>query len=285
MGREAFVAKVWEWKEQSGGTILEQSRRLGDSFDLSRNRFTMDPGFHDAVLRVFVEFYDKGLIFRGKRLVNWDPHFETAISDLEVEQVETEGPSLAPALSARGRRDLRAPGRLGRGGHARPASRPATISSSPPPGRRRCSATPASRCIPTTRATAHLVGKTVRLPLVGRSIPIVADAYADPEKGTGAVKITPAHDFNDWEVGQRCGLAAINVMDTRARIALEGQRRVLGGRAPGRGAAPTSTASTATRRASSSSRSPRSRAGSTASTPRPTPCRTATAPRSRSSRS
>ena len=91
MGREAFVAKVWEWKEQSGGTILEQSRRLGDSFDLSRNRFTMDPGFHDAVLKVFVDFYDRGLIYRGKRLVNWDPHFETAISDLEVEQVETKG--------------------------------------------------------------------------------------------------------------------------------------------------------------------------------------------------
>ena len=91
MGREAFVAKVWEWKEQSGGTILEQSRRLGDSFDLSRNRFTMDEGFHDAVLKVFVDFYDKGLIYRGKRLVNWDPHFETAISDLEVEQVEEKG--------------------------------------------------------------------------------------------------------------------------------------------------------------------------------------------------
>ena len=220
MGREAFTAKVWEWKEQSGGTILEQSRRLGDSFDLSRNRFTMDEGFHDAVLKVFVDFYDKGLIFRGKRLVNWDPHFETAISDLEVEQVETKGHLWR----------LRYPLEKGESyGHpvafdadGKPTewekrdylvvatTRPETMLGDT-----------GVAVHPDDERYAHLVGKSVRLPLVGRLIPIVADAYADPEKGTGAVKITPAHDFNDWEVGQRCGLPAINVMDTRARMALK----------------------------------------------------------------
>ncbi len=215
MGREAFVAKVWEWKEQSGGTILEQSRRLGDSFDLSPQPLHHGRGLpRRGFAASSSSSTTSGLIFRGKRLVNWDPHFETAISDLEVEQVETEGQPLAPALSAGERRDLPASDRLGRGRQANRLRDRATTSSSPPPGPRPCSATPASPSTPTTRATRHLVGKTVRLPLVGRSIPIVADAYADPAKGTGAVKITPAHDFNDWEVGQRCGLAAINVMDT-----------------------------------------------------------------------
>ncbi len=230
MGREAFVAKVWEWKEQSGGTILEQSRRLGDSFDLSRNAFTMsgapgapageDGNFHDAVLRVFVEFYDKGLIYRGKRLVNWDPHFETAISDLEVEQVETKGSLWRLRYPLENGETYQHPTAWDDDG--RPTAfetrdylvvattRPETMLGDT-----------GVAVHPDDDRYRHLVGKTVRLPLVGRSIPIVADAYADPEKGTGAVKITPAHDFNDWDVGQRCGLAAINVMDTRARIALK----------------------------------------------------------------
>ncbi|MBA3326176.1 MAG: valine--tRNA ligase, partial [Rhodobacteraceae bacterium] len=219
MGREAFVAKVWEWKEASGGTIIEQCKRLGDSFDLSRNRFTMDPRFHDAVLRVFVEFYRKGLIFRGKRLVNWDPHFETAISDLEVEQVETKGHLWRLRYPLEGGSTYEHPVAWDEDGQPTAfetrdylvvaTTRPETMLGDT-----------GVAVHPDDARYAHLVGKTVRLPLVGRSIPIVADAYADPEKGTGAVKITPAHDFNDWEVGQRAGLAAINVMDTRARISL-----------------------------------------------------------------
>ncbi len=230
MGRDAFVAKVWEWKAQSGGTILEQSRRLGDSFDLSRNAFTMSgaPGapageegnFHDAVLKVFVDFYERGLIFRGKRLVNWDPHFETAISDLEVEQVEAKGHLWRLRYPLEDGATYQHPTAFDDDG--RPTAfetrdylvvattRPETMLGDT-----------GVAVHPDDPRYAHLVGKTVRLPLVGRSIPIVADAYADPEKGTGAVKITPAHDFNDWEVGQRAGLAAINVMDTRARIALK----------------------------------------------------------------
>ena len=225
MGREAFVAKVWEWKAQSGGTILEQSRRLGDSLrpvaqrlhhvGRARGAGGEEGNFHDAVLKTFVDFYERGLIYRGKRLVNWDPHFETAISDLEVEQVETKGHLWR----------LRYP--LEKGATY---EHPVAFDED---GKPTATETRDYLVVATTRPEtmlgdtgvavhpddaryAHLVGKTVRLPLVGRSIPIVADAYADPEKGTGAVKITPAHDFNDWEVGKRCGLPAINVMDTRA---------------------------------------------------------------------
>jgi valyl-tRNA synthetase len=192
MGREAFVAKVWEWKEASGGTILEQCRRLGDSFDLSRNRFTMDPGFHDAVLKTFVEFYNRGLIFRGKRLVNWDPHFETAISDLEVEQVETKGNLWRLKYQLEDGASYRHPVAWDEEGRASDweerrylvvaTTRPETMLGDTGVAVR-----------PDDERYRHLVGKSVRLPLVGRSIPIVADDYADPEKGTGAVKITPAH--------------------------------------------------------------------------------------------
>ena len=220
MGREAFVARVWEWKEQSGGTILEQCKRLGDSFDLSRNRFTMDQGFHDAVLKVFVDFHERGLIFRGKRLVNWDPHFETAISDLEVEQVETKGHLWRLRYRLENGETYEHPTGFDADGTPTAfekrdylvvaTTRPETMLGDT-----------GVAVHPDDPRYRHLVGKTVRLPIVGRSIPIVADAYADPAKGTGAVKITPAHDFNDWEVGKRAGLAAINVMDTRAHIALK----------------------------------------------------------------
>ena len=250
MGREAFVAKVWEWKEQSGGTILEQCKRLGDSLRPLAQPLHHGPGLPRRGAARSSSSSTTGADLPRQAAGQLGPAFRDRDLRPRGRAGRDQGPPLAPALSAGGRRDLRASGRLGRRRHARPASRPATISSSPPPGPRRCSATPASRCTPTTRATRHLVGKTVRLPLVGRSIPIVADAYADPAKGTGAVKITPAHDFNDWAVGQRHGLPAINVMDTRAPHRAQGQRRVLGGRAPGRGAAPTSTGSTATRRAS-----------------------------------
>ncbi|MFT3975286.1 MAG: valine--tRNA ligase [Amaricoccus sp.] len=219
MGRAAFTAKVWEWKEQSGGTILEQSKRLGDSFDLGRNRFTMDEGFHDAVLKTFVDFYDRGLIFRGKRLVNWDPHFETAISDLEVEQVEEKGHLWRLRYPLENGATYQHPVAFDDEGEPTEwetrdylvvaTTRPETMLGDT-----------GVAVHPDDPRYTHLIGKTVRLPLVGRSIPIVADTYADPAKGTGAVKITPAHDFNDWGVGERAGLAAINVMDTRARIAI-----------------------------------------------------------------
>ncbi|MFO1106186.1 MAG: valine--tRNA ligase [Amaricoccus sp.] len=231
MGRAAFTAKVWDWKGQSGGTILEQSRRLGDSFDLSRNAFTMSgaPGaptgeegnFHDAVLKAFVALYEKELIYRGKRLVNWDPHFETAISDLEVEQVEEKGSLWR----------LRYPLE-----HGATYAHPIEFDDE---GKPTAFEARDYLVVATTRPETmlgdtgvavnpddprytHLIGKTVRLPLVGRSIPIVADAYADPAKGTGAVKITPAHDFNDWDVGKRAGLRVINVMGTRGQIFLNG---------------------------------------------------------------
>ena len=230
MTREDFVSRVWEWKGESGGTILEQSRRLGDSFDLGRNAFTMSgaPGapageegnFHDAVLRAFVTLYERGLIYRGKRLVNWDPHFETAISDLEVEQVERKGHLWRLRYPLEGGRTYRHPIAWDEDGKATDweergylvvaTTRPETMLGDT-----------GVAVHPEDPRYADLIGATVRLPLVGRSIPIVADAYADPGKGTGAVKITPAHDFNDWEVGQRARLPAINVMDTRARIALK----------------------------------------------------------------
>jgi valyl-tRNA synthetase len=230
MGREAFVAKVWEWKGQSGGTILEQCRRLGDSFDLSRNAFTMSgaPGapageegnFHDAVLRTFVEFYERGLIFRGKRLVNWDPHFETAISDLEVEQVEKPGNLWRLRYPLEDGATYEHPVEWDEEGRpTRFETRDYLVVATTRPETMLGDTGVAVH--PEDPRYAHLVGRTVRLPLVGRRIPIVADAYADPEKGTGAVKITPAHDFNDWEVGQRQGLRAINVMGRRAEIALK----------------------------------------------------------------
>jgi valyl-tRNA synthetase len=230
MGREAFVRRVWAWKAQSGGTILDQCRRLGDSFDLSRNAFTMSgaPGapegeagnFHDAVLRAFVTLYEQGLIFRGKRLVNWDPHFETAISDLEVEQVEQKGHLWRLRYPLENGATYEHPTEWDDDGNptAYQTRDYLTVATTRP---ETMLGDTGVAVHPDDDRYRHLVGKTVRLPLVGRSIPIVADAYADPEKGTGAVKITPAHDFNDWEVGERAGLRAINVMDAKARIALK----------------------------------------------------------------
>ena len=283
LGREAFTAKVWEWKEQSGGSILEQCKRLGDSFDLSRNRFTMDPGFHDAVLKAFVDFYDKGLIFRGKRLVNWDPHFETAISDLEVEQVETKGSLWRLRYALEDGATYEHPVEWDDEGKPTAfetrdylvvaTTRPETMLGDT-----------GVAVHPDDARYAHLVGKTVRLPLVGRSIPIVADEYADPEKGTGAVKITPAHDFNDWEVGKRAGLRVVNVMDTRACISLAGQRGFRGGDRPV-GRAGGFRRAGPLRGARSGDHAGRgARAGSTGSTRRRTWFRTGTGRRSPSSR-
>src|SRR5246127_4152646 len=197
MGREAFVAKGWDWKAQSGGQIVNQLRRLGASCDWSRERFTLDEGLSAAVRKVFVTLHKEGLIYRDKRLVNWDPHFQTAISDLEVEQREVEGHYWHFAY----------PLEDGSGEIVVATSRPETML-----------ADTAVAVHPSDARYAGLIGKCVRLPIVGRPIPIIADDYADPEKGSGAVKITPAHDFNDFKVGQRHRLPMINILDPFARV-------------------------------------------------------------------
>ncbi len=198
LGREEFVRRVWSWKEQSGGMIINQLKRLGASCDWSRERFTMDEGLSQAVLKVFVELYRAGLIYKDKRLVNWDPKFLTAISDLEVQPVETKGHLW----------HLRYPVKDGGGRHIVVATtRPETMLGDT-----------AVAVHPDDERYKALIGKMVVLPLVGREIPIVADEHADPETGSGAVKITPAHDFNDFEVGKRHDLPMINVLDAHARI-------------------------------------------------------------------
>jgi len=197
-GRDAFIDKVWEWKAESGGTITRQLRRLGASPDWPRERFTMDEGLSRAVRKVFVELHKQGLIYKDKRLVNWDPKLHTAISDLEVEQKEIKGNLWHFRYPIEGEADrfivvatTRPETMLGDAGVA---------------------------VHPEDERYKDLIGKNVVLPLVGRRIPIVGDEYADPETGSGAVKITPAHDFNDFEVGRRNNLAAINIMDRDARI-------------------------------------------------------------------
>jgi len=198
MGREAFVEKVWEWKAESGGTIVRQLRRLGASCDWSRERFTLDPGLSAAVRRVFVTLYKQGLIYRDKRLVNWHPELQTAISDLEVENVEVNGHMWRfryPIEGSDGEYIVVA------------TTRPETMLGDT-----------AVAVNPEDERYRRLIGRQVRLPLVGRLIPIVGDEHADPEKGTGAVKITPAHDFNDFQVGKRHGLPAINVFTPEAKL-------------------------------------------------------------------
>ncbi|PSJ36235.1 valine--tRNA ligase [Allosphingosinicella deserti] len=201
MGREAFVEHVWEWKAQSGGAITRQLRRLGASCDWSNERFTMDPGFSAAVLKVFVQLYREGLLYRDKRLVNWDPKFGTAISDLEVETKEIQGKFW----------HLRYPLEDGSGFIHVATTRPETML-----------ADMAVAVHPEDERYKALVGRNVRLPITGRLIPIIADEHADPELGSGAVKITPGHDFNDFEVGRRAGIKAadmLNMLDAQARIA------------------------------------------------------------------
>jgi valyl-tRNA synthetase len=198
LGRDKFVERVWEWKAESGGTIVNQLRRLGCSPDWARERFTMDPGLAGAVRRVFVRLYREGLVYRDKRLVNWDPEMHTVISDLEVDNRETKGflwHIRYPVAQFPGRFIIVA------------TTRPETMLGDT-----------GVAVHPDDARYANLVGKSVRLPLAGRLIPIVADEYADPEIGSGAVKITPAHDFNDFEVGRRHGLALINIFDADARM-------------------------------------------------------------------
>ncbi len=194
LGREAFLDKVWAWKEQSGSTIMSQLRRLGDSADWDREYFTMDPQMSDAVLETFVRLYEQGLIYRGKRLVNWDPVLETAVSDLEVISEEEDG------FMWHIRYPLKNP--VGELTHLNIATtRPETLLGDV-----------AVMVHPEDERYQHLIGETVILPLVGREIPIIADDYVDKEFGTGVVKVTPAHDFNDNAVGQRHNLEMINIL-------------------------------------------------------------------------
>lgn len=217
MGREAFVDKIWEWKAESGGTIVRQLRRLGASCDWSRERFTLDEGLNAAVRKVFVQLHKEGLIYRDKRLVNWDPHFQTAISDLEVEQREVDGAYWHFAYPLADGVTYEHPIAFDEDGKATEfetrdyivvaTTRPETMLGDT-----------GVAVHPSDERYAGLVGKSVILPITGRRIPIVADDYADPTKGSGAVKITPAHDFNDFGVGKRAGLQALNVMDAYGRI-------------------------------------------------------------------
>jgi valyl-tRNA synthetase len=200
LGREAFTQRVWDWKWQSGGTITTQLRRLGASLDWPRERFTMDEGLSEAVRTVFVALYEQKLIYRARRLVNWDPKFQSAISDLEVEAREIRGNLWHIRYPIEG-----APGRF----LTVATTRPETMLGDT-----------AVAVHPEDNRYRDFVGRFVILPLTGRRIPIVADAYSDPEKGTGAVKITPAHDFNDFEVGERHALPMPSILDRQARVTL-----------------------------------------------------------------
>ncbi|BAQ17266.1 valine--tRNA ligase [Methyloceanibacter caenitepidi] len=204
LGREKFIERIWQWKEESGNTIIGQLKRLGCSCDWSRQRFTMDEGLSKAVRKVFVELHAAGLIYKDKRLVNWDPQLLTAISDLEVEQVESKGHLWHLRYPIEGMTfDPENPSTF----IVVATTRPETMLGDT-----------AVAVHPDDERYRHLVGKNVILPVVGRRIPIVADEYSDPEKGSGAVKITPAHDFNDFEVGKRHGLPMINVLSKDARL-------------------------------------------------------------------
>src|SRR6478609_4112733 len=215
MGREAFLKRVWEWKAESGGTIVNQLKRLGASCDWSRERFTMDEGLSRAVLKVFVELHRTGLIYKDKRLVNWDPKLLTAISDLEVIQVETKGhlwhlryPIEGTTFNPDDRSTFIVVA----------TTRPETMLGDV-----------AVAVHPDDERYKALVGNNAILPLVGRKIPIIADEYSDPEKGSGAVKITPAHDFNDFEVGKRHNLPQINIFSTEAKLQLKDNAEFVAG--------------------------------------------------------
>ena len=197
LGRERFTERVWQWKEQSGGTIARQMRRLGASVDWSRDRFTMDPGMSQAVQEAFIRLHEQGLIYRGKRLVNWDPVLKTALSDLEVQSEDTAGHLW----------HIRYPFTDGRGHVTVATTRPETLLGDV-----------AVAYHPQDERYAGFAGRTLRLPLAEREIPLLADEFVDRAFGSGCVKLTPAHDFNDYEVGQRHGLPLINVLTADAKI-------------------------------------------------------------------
>jgi valyl-tRNA synthetase len=215
LGRAKFLERVWQWKAESGGIIVNQLKRLGASCDWSRERFTMDEGLSRAVVKVFVELHRQGLIYKDKRLVNWDPKLLTAISDLEVQQIEVKGSLWYLRYPIEGK----------------------TFSPDDPTSFIVVATTRPETMLGDTAVAVnpdderyqHLVGQYVILPLVGRRIPIVADEYSDPEKGSGAVKVTPAHDFNDFEVGRRHNLPQISVLDKEASLALVGNEDYLRG--------------------------------------------------------
>jgi valyl-tRNA synthetase len=215
MGRAKFLERVWQWKAESGGTITNQLKRLGASCDWSRERFTMDEGLSRAVVKVFVALHREGLIYKDKRLVNWDPALLTAISDLEVQQVEVKGSLWYLRYTLEGK----------------------TFSPDDPSSFIVVATTRPETMLGDTAVAVHpdderytgLVGKHVILPLVGRKIPVIADEYSDPEKGSGAVKITPAHDFNDFEVGRRHALPQISVLDQEGRLTLSNNEDYLRG--------------------------------------------------------
>lgn len=197
MKREDFIAKIWEWQKFSGGTILEQMRRMGDSVDWDRLYFTMNPKLSKVVIETFVKLYEEGLIYRGKRLVNWDPKLQSAVSDLEVESEEADGHLW----------EIRYPGADGSEGVIVATTRPETLFGDQ-----------AVAVHPEDKRYRSLVGKMLKLPLTDREIPVIADEYVDREFGSGCVKITPAHDFNDFEVGRRHNLAMLNVLTKTARM-------------------------------------------------------------------
>ncbi|ATX82489.1 valyl-tRNA synthetase [Mariprofundus ferrinatatus] len=201
LGRERFLDRVWEWKEESGGTIVSQLKRLGASCDWSRERFTLDEGLSDAVREVFVRLYEEGLIYRGKRLVNWDPVLETAVSDLEVEHDEEQGHFW----------HIQYP-------HADDPTKHVIVATTRP---ETMLGDGAVAVHPDDERYKDLIGKQLILPLCNRTIPVIADEYVDPEFGTGCVKITPAHDFNDYDVGKRHDLPLLNIFTNRAHIAEE----------------------------------------------------------------
>jgi len=209
MGREAFVERIWKWKHESGGTIINQLKRIGASCDWSRERFTMDEGLSEAVLKVFVELYNEGLIYKDKRLVNWDPVFQTAISDLEVEQKDVDGHMWQFAYPlvdgpVDGIEEI-----------VIATTRPETMLGDG-----------AVAVHPSDERYKNLIGKMVRLPIAERHIPIIADEYPDPEFGSGAVKITGAHDFNDFEVAKRNNIPLLPLMDTQARMIVTPENNV-----------------------------------------------------------
>jgi valyl-tRNA synthetase len=208
IGREKFLEKVWAWKAESGGIIINQLKRLGASCDWSRERFTMDEGLSRAVMKVFVRLYEEGLIYKDKRLVNWDPKLLTTISDLEVQQVEVKGNLWHIKYPIEGSDEVIVVA----------TTRPETMLGDT-----------AVAVHPENERLKHLIGKRAILPLVGRRIPIVGDDYADPEKGTGAVKITPAHDFNDYDVGKRHHLPLVSVLDDEGGLDLDGNSAFLDG--------------------------------------------------------
>ena len=207
LGREKFIKKVWKWKEESGGIILDQLKKLGCSCDWSRTRFTMDKNLSDAVIKVFVDLYKNGLIYKDKKLVNWDTKLQTAISDLEVVQKDTQSQLYYIDYSIEGSDDK------------------ITIATTRPETMMGDTAVAVN---PKDDRYINLIGKNVRIPLVNRTVKIIADHYADPDQGTGAVKITPAHDFNDYEVGKRNKLEIINIFEKNGKINNRGIKEFIG---------------------------------------------------------